>query len=97
MSAVYCRYCILIMDWGSTMTSPVPEVLGTFIAGEELGEEVDELPHLPLLRLGGPVGVIRRHGVEERPGVASQLSPVQRTLRVLLRPAPWLGLLVVMG
>ena len=59
------------MEWGSTGTSPAPEVLGTFITGEELGEEVDELFHLLLLRLGGPFWEICGHGVEKRPGVTS--------------------------
>lgn len=72
----------------SSVVWPAPEVFCTLIAGEELGEQVDELPHLMLLGGGWPVGVIRCHGVQEGPGAAPQLFPVQRALRVLL----WLWL-----
>lgn len=61
-----------------------PEVLRTLIAGEELGEQVDELPHLLLLGRRWMVGVICCHSVQEGPGATAQLFPVQGTLWILL-------------
>lgn len=63
----------------------VPEVLRTLIAGEELGEKVDELPHLLLLGGRRLVWVVCCHRVQEGPGVTPQLFPVQWTLWVLLQ------------
>lgn len=51
------------------------------LAGVKLGEEVDELPHLLLLGTGGVVGVVRRHGVQECPGVSAKLLAVEGTVR----------------
>ena len=62
----------------------VPEVLRARSAGEELGEEVDEMSHVLLLGPGGLLGVMRGHGVKEGPGVTPQLVPVRRTLLLLL-------------
>lgn len=62
---------------------PVPEVLCTFITWEELGENVDELPHLLLLSGRWMIRVIRGHSVQKGPSAAAQLFPVQRTLGIL--------------
>lgn len=43
----------------------------------ELGEEVDEVPHLLLLGARGALRVVGRHGVQEGPGAAAQLLAVQ--------------------
>lgn len=71
------------------MVWPAPEVFCALLTGEELGEKVDELPHLLLLGRRRMVGVICCHSVQEGPGVAPQLLPVQWTLWVLLWL--WLG------
>lgn len=70
---------------GSVVVWPAPEILGTLFAGEELWEKVDKLPHFLLLCQRRVVGVVRRHGVQEGPGVPAQLPPVQWALRILLR------------
>lgn len=69
---------------GSSVFWPAPEIFGTFLTREELWEKVDKLPHLLLLWCGRLVRVVRRHGVQEGPGVPAQLLPVQWALRILL-------------